>query len=136
MFLALIVAGLVVIGVYRSNTADVPDLKGLTVSEGVRALGEVDLELGKIEYTSEIPAGIEEGQIISQRPDAGEQVERGTAVDVVVAGKAEAEVPDVLGLTLDEATEMLGDSRLRDEIGSRRERGRTGDGRRSVACRR
>lgn len=108
VFLALIIAGLVVIGVYKSNTADVPDLKGLTVSEGVRALGEVDLELGKIEYTSEIPAGVEEGQIISQRPDAGEQVERGTAVDVVVAGKAEAEVPDVLGLTLDEATEILG----------------------------
>lgn len=108
VFLALIVAGLVVIGVYRSNTADVPDLKGLTVSEGVRALGEVELELGKVDYTSEVPAGLEEGQIVSQKPDAGEQVEQGTAVDVLVAGKSEVEVPDVVGLTLDEATEMLG----------------------------
>ncbi len=107
VFLALIVAGLVVIGVYRSNTADVPDLKGLTVSEGVGALNDVELELGKVDYTSEVPVGIEEGQIVSQKPDVGEQVEQGTAVDVVVAGKAEVEVPDVLGQTLDGATETL-----------------------------
>lgn len=107
VFLALIVAGLVVIGVYRSNTADVPDLKGLTVSEGVRALSEVELELGKVDYTSEVPAGLEEGQIVSQKPDAGEQVEQGTTVDVVVAGKTEVEVPDVGGLTLEEATQTL-----------------------------
>ncbi len=72
VFLALIVAGAVVIGVYRSNTADVPDLRGLTVSEGVRALNDVELELGKVDYTSEVPVGLEEGQIVSQRPDAGE----------------------------------------------------------------
>jgi len=107
VFLALIVAGVVVIGVYRNNTADVPDLKGLTVSEGVRALTDVELELGKVDYTSEVPAGLEEGQIVSQKPDAGEQVEQGTAVDVVVAGQAEVEVPDVLGLALDEATQTL-----------------------------
>jgi beta-lactam-binding protein with PASTA domain len=107
VFLALIVAGLVVIGVYRSNTADVPDLKGLTVSDGVRALNDVELELGKVDYTSEVPAGVEEGQIVSQKPPAGEQVEQGTAVDVVVAGKSEVEVPDVLGQTLDGATETL-----------------------------
>jgi beta-lactam-binding protein with PASTA domain len=113
VFLALIVAGAVVIGVYRSNTADVPDLRGLTVSEGVRALNDVELELGKVDYTSEVPAGLEEGQIVSQRPDAGEQVEQGTAVDVVVAGKAEVEVPDVMGLTVEEATQTLEDAGLK-----------------------
>jgi serine/threonine-protein kinase len=107
VFLLLVIAGVVVAGVLRSNAADVPDLEGLSVSQAVRALNEVELELGKVDYTSEVPPGFEEGQVVSQDPAAGEQVDQGTSVDVVVAGKAEVEVPEVLGLSVDEATQTF-----------------------------
>jgi beta-lactam-binding protein with PASTA domain len=104
------VAGLVTIGVLRSNTVDVPDLRGMTVAEAARALDQVGLELGKIAYTSDIPAGVLEGQIIGQDPTAGEEVEKGSAVSVVVAGESEeetVEIPDVVGLMVEDATKRL-----------------------------
>jgi serine/threonine-protein kinase len=109
LFLALVVVALVVVGVYRSNVTDVPDLRGMSVSQAARALDDVGLELGRVEYTADFPAGFAEGDVIAQTPAAGEQVDKGTPVDVTAAGEVEAEVevPDVLGLNVDEATAAL-----------------------------
>lgn len=116
VFLVLVVAVVVTLGVLRNNGVDVPDLRGMTVAEAVRVLEGVGLELGEATYSPDAPAGVIEGQIIGQEPTAGKEVEKGSAVSVVVAGEAEAEtveVPDVVGLMLQEATQRLGEAGLK-----------------------
>jgi serine/threonine-protein kinase len=76
------------------DTVAVPDLEGLTVSQAQSALSDEGLTLGSQlqEPSSEIPSG----QIVRSEPAAGEEVEPGTAVDVVVStGPEMVEVPDV-----------------------------------------
>jgi serine/threonine-protein kinase len=76
------------------DTVAVPDLQGLTVSQAQSALSDEGLTLGSQlqEPSSEIPSG----QIVRSEPAAGEEVEPGTAVDVVVStGPEMVEVPDV-----------------------------------------
>lgn len=99
---------IVLLATMLGGKAVVPDLTGLSLTKGVAALDEAGLELGEVAYTSDIPAGIEEGQVVTQRPTAGEEVDQGTSVDVVVAGKAEVTVPDVVGMTAEEAADALG----------------------------
>ncbi len=76
------------------DTVAVPDLQGLTVSQAQSALSEEGLTLGSQlqEPSNEIPGG----QVVRSEPAAGEEVEPGTAVDVVVStGPEMVEVPDV-----------------------------------------
>jgi serine/threonine-protein kinase len=76
------------------DTVAVPDLEGLTVSQAQSALSDEGLTLGSQlqEPSNEIPSG----QIVRSEPAAGEEVEPGTAVDVVVStGPEMVEVPDV-----------------------------------------
>jgi len=105
---ALVIVVIVLLATMLGGKAVVPDLTGLSLTKGVAALDEAGLELGEVAYTSDIPAGIEEGQVVTQRPTAGEEVDQGTSVDVVVAGKAEVTVPDVVGMTAEEAADALG----------------------------
>ncbi len=83
----------------------VPDVAGLTV-DGARAqLGERGLEVAVAEEYSE---SVAQGAIIVSRPGAGSQVARGSTVTVTVSlGLPFVEVPDVAGLPVLEAVEML-----------------------------
>src|SRR5262245_35280501 len=78
--------------------ATVPRLDGLSVDDAEAALESVGLTLGdRSEDNSETVA---DGLIISQSPAAGEEVPKGTAVDVVVsAGPSVVIVDDVTCLT-------------------------------------
>jgi beta-lactam-binding protein with PASTA domain len=105
--LAAIVIVAIILGVSRDRTVEVPDLTGLSLPQAVAALTEADLRLGEVSYTSQVPAGMEEGQAVAQDPAAGTEVDLESAVNVLVAGKAEIEVPEVTGLTADEATQTL-----------------------------
>ncbi len=106
VLLAIIVVA-IILGVTRSKTTEVPDLSGLTLPATVSALTDAGLLLGEVSYTSQIPAGVEEGQTVTQDPAPGTEVERDSAVNVLVAGKAEVETPDLVGLMVDEATQAL-----------------------------
>ena len=105
--LAAIVIVAIVLGVTRDRMVEVPDLTGLTLPQAVTALSDADLRLGDVSYTSQVPAGMEEGQTVAQDPAAGTEVDLESAVGVLVAGKAEIEVPELIGLTADEATQTL-----------------------------
>lgn len=51
---------------------------------------------------------IEEGNVISQEPKAGEQMERGSAIVVIVSqGTPTRKLPDIKGLTLAQAAELV-----------------------------
>ena len=94
---------------------DVPDLSGMTLDEARRTLEKAGLALkGQVEEeeSDSVPAG----QIISQNPAAGSQISKGTEIAVTVStGKKQVRVPDVKGLSLDEARSTLESMGLRLE---------------------
>ncbi|MEL6301892.1 MAG: PASTA domain-containing protein [Pseudomonadota bacterium] len=78
--------------------ATVPDVVGLTEAAAGTTLNNAGLVTGNVtqQSSSSVPAG----QIISQNPAAGLQVNAGSAVDLVVSsGPASVSVPNVVGLS-------------------------------------
>lgn len=85
---------------------EVPRLVGKTEEEARDALEEVDLELGEV--TPEGSDEVEAGEVISQFPNAGQEVEPGTAIDLVVSSGPDAVlVPSVIGQTEESATDEI-----------------------------
>jgi len=75
------------------------------------ALADAGLEVGRV--TEEATEDVEAGSVMSQTPPAGDIVAEGSRVDLVVARAVEGvEVPDVIGLSLDDATATLEDAGL------------------------
>ena len=73
----------------------VPNLEGLKKKEAEEELEAADLQLGNVEkvFNSEVP----EGEIFDQTPAPDEEVDPGSAVDVMVsAGEEPVEVPSVV----------------------------------------
>ena len=80
----------------------VPDLTGKMKDDLSDYLEAAGFKLGAVTTkASDEP----EGTVLSQNPKAGSEVEKGTAIDVVVSdgSKAKATVPYLVGKTLDEA---------------------------------
>ncbi len=98
--------------VVASDEVTVPDLGGSDVARAARELAARGLALGDV-ATKESDA--ESGTILAQQPKAGSTVDRGTAVDVTVAEKPSVAVPNLVELTLDEASARLAASDL--EVG-------------------
>jgi serine/threonine-protein kinase len=88
------------------STVPVPGLYGNTVDQAADLLAQVDLDLGRVseDYNSEVA----EGQIFYQDPAEGEELERGSSVVVTVSlGPEQVEVPEVYGVTLAEAQDIV-----------------------------
>ena len=96
----------------------VPDVVGDSEDEARSALESVGLRAGEVserESTDEEP-----GTVLEQDPAAGAEVDRDTPVDLVVAAEPPGvAVPDVVGMTEDEAQAALEDAgfevRVRDQ---------------------
>ncbi len=71
----------------------VPNLAGLSLTEAERALSEAGLKLGRRDETPSDTVPL--GMVIEQNPAKGEEVERGTAVDVVVSAGPPLRAPAV-----------------------------------------
>lgn len=80
----------------------VPDVTGMTLEEATSTLDEGRLTAtSSEEYSDTVP----EGEVISQNPRSGEEVDHSSEIELVVsAGREPVEAPDVTGMTLDEAT--------------------------------
>jgi beta-lactam-binding protein with PASTA domain len=84
---------------------EVPDVVGMTQTKAHLALDDRHLE-GRTEFAASLT--VERGVVISQRPPAGDKVERGETVTIVVSrGKSLVETPDVIGRTESEATASI-----------------------------
>ena len=96
----------------RAVTVTVPKLQGMTIAEAETALGNVQLVLG--EQTPQADDTAPKGTILSQSPAAGENLQVGQAVNVIVSnGKEQTTVPDLVDLaTQDDARIALTDSKL------------------------
>jgi len=85
---------------------EVPPLEGLTLDEARADLEAAKLALGEVKQEND--QDVPEGRIISQSPGAGEEVPKGSPVDVVVsAGPSVVIVPDVTCLTFAQAKAQL-----------------------------
>ncbi|MDD4200595.1 MAG: PASTA domain-containing protein [Eubacteriales bacterium] len=89
----------------------VPDLTGKMKDDLYDYLEAAGFKLGEITTeASEKP----EGTVLSQNPKAGEEVEKGTAIDVVVSdgSMAKGQVPYMIGKSLAEAQSALAVAKL------------------------
>ena len=90
-----------------------PDLTGMSEAAALDLLAGADLAGGTLEYR-ESPAGA--GLVLEQWPAAGQQVDVGSAVDLVIAAVETVEIPNLVGLPVDAARQVLGALRL--EVGA------------------
>jgi serine/threonine-protein kinase len=110
--IAAVIVGRAIFGTPPVEKVAVPDLSGLTIAEATTALQQEGLLLGT--QTPQASEDRPKDTIISQNPVKGGQVDKGTAVDVVVStGKDTAVVPTLTGLTsVDQARAALVDAGL------------------------
>lgn len=93
-------------GNFWSNaTVDVPNVVGKQVSVATRILEDHHLRVSTSEVSnSDVPAG----QVISQSPEANASVKEQRTVHLVVSkGAGDITIPDLKGLTLDQARDKL-----------------------------
>jgi serine/threonine-protein kinase len=89
-----------------------PNLKSKTVDEAKLALTEIGLSVGT--ETPQADDNVPKGEIIGQDPAAGELIEAGQAVNLIVsAGKDQVPVPDLVNLpSIDDARLVLTEAKL------------------------
>ena len=90
---------------WSNSTVDVPNVVGKQLSVATRLLEEQHLRVSSSEVTnSDVPAG----QVISQSPEAGESVKEQRMVHLVVSkGAGDITIPDLQGMSFDQAREKL-----------------------------
>lgn len=94
-----------------------PELNALDVTAATTALTEAGLVLGvqTPEFSEDVPVGLVIRWAVALQPNlvAGQEVIKGTSVDIVVSqGPAPRVVPDLRGLSIDAATAALNDLQL------------------------
>ena len=83
----------------------VPDLIGFDAGLAAKVIEATALKVGGVDS---IPAGSETGTVVATRPGAGSSRDPGTEVQLVVSsGPAQISVPDLFGMTVEEAKERL-----------------------------
>ena len=95
------------------NKTIVPNLSNIDLDKVEDILSKSNLSLGKVERKYDDK--VDENKIIIQSVNFGEEVEKGTKIDIVVSrGKEDkkVEVPDLMGKTEAEAIKILYDSGL------------------------
>ncbi|MCC3762492.1 Stk1 family PASTA domain-containing Ser/Thr kinase [Glycomyces sp. TRM65418] len=90
----------------------VEDVVGEQFDEAKATLEELNLVVERKEEASTAPAG----EVLSQTPEAGEEVEIGTPVTLVVSAGGQATVPDVVGMTVETARNALEDAGFNAEV--------------------
>ena len=90
---------------WSNSIVDVPNVVGKQLSVATRLLEERHLRVSSSEVTnSDVPAG----QVISQSPEAGESVKEQRMVHLVVSkGAGDITIPDLQGMSFDQAREKL-----------------------------
>ena len=94
------------------ETKTVPDVVGKTKDQAGAAIKGAGLTLGDV--TEDYSASVAQGKVISSDPKAGKVIEHTAKVSIVVSkGKEPATIPDVTGLSEDEAKKALEDAGLK-----------------------
>lgn len=98
------------LGGQETRLIEVPDVVGMDQDEARETLEEEGFDVAIERRNSRKPRG----EVTSQEPEAGERLEEGETVTVFVSeGAAQTEVPELIGLTQEEAEDALDEARLR-----------------------
>ena len=86
----------------------IPDLQGMSFDQAREKLKALGLSIGKISYESD--SSKEDGVVISQGLQAGGKASKGATVDITInqTKSTTVEIPNVVGMTIKEAKEALG----------------------------
>jgi beta-lactam-binding protein with PASTA domain len=101
---------LITIGIVKESLASVPNIIGKTVDEAENSLKQNNLQLGKTQEEESIK--VKAGRIIKQKPSAGKDVEKGSKIEVVIAKQTMAKTPDLTGMEVEKAIDILGKNRM------------------------
>lgn len=93
-----------------ASTVDLPDVTGRTEEEATSLLSSLGLRVDRVvESNDDVP----EGQVISMSPQPDQAVNPDTLVTLTIStGPAQVEVPELAGLTVQEASNLLGQRKL------------------------
>lgn len=92
----------------------VPDVAGASLTDARRALKEAGLAPGMV--TREFSDDVGRGEVVRTDPGAGEERHPDSAVALVVSKGSPVEVPDVSGLSVEDATDALDEEGLKAEV--------------------
>ena len=112
--------------VERAPEVTVPDVTGLGLSEALDGLAAqgLDLEVRAFVYSDDVP----ENRVVRQKPEAGRVVRGGRGVGVVLSrGPERHPVPDMRGLSLEDARILLEEAGLEPEVAVNVRRGPEGE---------
>jgi beta-lactam-binding protein with PASTA domain/mono/diheme cytochrome c family protein len=90
----------------KPQLVQTPSVIGSNETEAVESINELDLEVTIIRTNANGPIG----EILEQDPPAGEEIEVGQPVTITVSDGVS--VPELVGMTLDEASQVIADSNL------------------------
>ena len=116
LLLAALIAAALVFGPELFKAApqktSVPTITGLTQEQAEQTIRFSGLRVGDV--TTAASEDVARGRVISQDPEAGDQVDPDDQVEFVVSdGKPKVELPDVVGLSKDDAADQLDAEGLR-----------------------
>jgi beta-lactam-binding protein with PASTA domain len=116
---AFVIVAALAIGAYLTLQGDrvtVPNLVGRDAEEAARILQRRGLDP---DFEDVLSDSVKRGEVISQNPEAGDEVREGSVVEVrVSAGRGTAAVPDVTGRSQDEAQQALRDAGFKTKLES------------------
>ncbi len=91
------------------DNVQVPDLRGRSLDEATQLLDDLGLTVGEVTEVDDPEAA--ENEVISSDPDGGTDVKPGTRIALEV-GTGQVEVPNVVGMSQNEAQRELADANL------------------------
>ena len=83
----------------------VPDVTGMTTEDAEKAIADAGFAVGSVEGSA--VADVDEGVVLAQDPEAGVKAEEGAEINITVSVSGVLEMPDVTGMTEDEARSTL-----------------------------
>jgi serine/threonine-protein kinase len=116
ILLVALIAAALIFGprLFRSSPdqVQVPAITGMTRADAEAALRNAGLDVGNVTEASS--QDVANGRVISQDPQAGQDVDNGAGVDFVLSnGKPQVSLPDVVGQDKNDAAQQLRASGLR-----------------------
>ncbi|MCX4449607.1 Stk1 family PASTA domain-containing Ser/Thr kinase [Streptomyces sp. NPDC087866] len=93
---------------------EVPDVEGVRLADAKRQLKKAGLLPGMV--TREFNEDIAAGEVVRTDPEAGTERHPDSAVAIVVSKGSPVDVPDVTGLSVDDATDALADEGLKVKV--------------------
>lgn len=96
----------------KEGQISAPDLYNLTLDEAQRSLDKLNLNI-RVNIEDEYSNEVEKGKIISQQPMSGATLQEGDTVTLVLSkGPMKGYIPNVVGLTLGEAENILKENKM------------------------